>query len=353
MKKDIVEIKNVVDFKKIEHRWKIAESGVDMTVFQSYEWNKLLYLEWENYKYNNIGSRIEMFVIENESVTMIFPALVQSYSSRLKAGLGRDAGVYLLGQESYSDYLNIIYNEFSKELFSELLLTIRNRYPGLKIHLFNVREDTNTYNYLIDRYQIVNSTVSVYIDIPKSDSEFNKTLSKHTKQNLRTALNRMNKDDMQYEWHTADCISDKEKLECLSQIHRRRMITKNYDTSSLKRRVVSWINLQPLLYKEQYNNIVQNSMCTMNNSFVEVVELQGNIVGYIYGLKDKEGVIRILQNCIDEKYAFYSPMFRGIYDFIIEHCGSKELRKLDFTRGDEEYKYKLGGKEIKLYDFII
>ena len=93
-------------------------------------------------------------------------------------------------------------------------------------------------------------------------------------------------------------------------------------------------------------------MLNMRDSFTLLVELNDKIVGYIYGIKDNNNVVRIMQNCVDEDYKYYSPMFRGIYDYIIESISKENgLKEIDFTRGDEEYKYKLGGRDTKLYDF--
>ena len=351
--KNVVAINQIEDFDKIRDKWIVSEKGNDMTVFQSYEWNKLLYSEWGNYKYNRIFSKIEIFIAEKDGDWMIVPVLVQEHSSALKVGIGRKAGIYLLGYGSYSDYLNAIYNKFSDELFTELLQMISKRHPSLNVYFTNIREDTGTYRYLSKKNKIENTTISVYVDIPESGEEFNKTLSKHTRQNLRTALNRMNKDNMEYEWYVKGTIDDTKTRNILSTMHMNRMRTKNYDKSNLKHRVTSWIRLQLILYSEKHNNIVLKSMATMENSFTLMIKLNGMIVGYIYGLKECNGTIRIMQNCIDEKYFFYSPMFRGIYDFIMENCCDNKINKLDFTRGDEEYKYKLGGKEIRLYDFII
>lgn len=131
------------------------------------------------------------------------------------------------------------------------------------------------------------------------------------------------------------------------------MKSKNYNKSTLYKSIISYIKLKLLLYREKNNNIVEASMQNMENSFAVIVKLQDEIVGYIYGLREKRGVIRILQNCVNEDYKFYSPMFRGIYDYISDNCGNCDINDIDFTRGDEEYKYKLGGKEVKLYSFVI
>ena len=47
-------------------------------------------------------------------------------------------------------------------------------------------------------------------------------------------------------------------------------------------------------------------------------------------------------------------MFYGSYDFIINETTTHELgiEYLDFTLGDETYKYKLGGKETQINNYI-
>ena len=90
----------------------------------------------------------------------------------------------------------------------------------------------------------------------------------------------------------------------------------------------------------------------MPNSCLIVVYLNSKVTGYLYGLRDGT-IIRIMQNCFDEKYKFYSPMFRGTYDFILSCYETCDVTAIDFTRGNEEYKYKLGGIETKLYTYII
>ena len=74
---------------------------------------------------------------------------------------------------------------------------------------------------------------------------------------------------------------------------------------------------------------------------------------HTYGLIDNNS-IRIMHNCVDLEYKFYSPMFRGSYDFVVrmlyEQSGTDII---DFTRGDEQYKYNLGGEEIQLFRFVV
>ena len=45
----------------------------------------------------------------------------------------------------------------------------------------------------------------------------------------------------------------------------------------------------------------------------------------------------------NEKFVRYSPGVLLIYEYITSQIESKKIRTLDFTRGNEPYKYHLGG----------
>ena len=189
--------------------------------------------------------------------------------------------------------------------------------------------------------------------IKKSKEEYLNTLSKNTKQNLRTALNRMDRDGLQYEMIVTGKVNDSKLLDALRTIHICRMKKKNQNNEDLIHMVSSFIRRSVRSYREKHNNIVMMSMQENESSCMIIIRLNDEIAGYLYGLKEQHA-IRIIHNCFDEKYKFYSPLFRGAYDFILslyqEDC---EIREVDFTRGDEAYKFKLGGEEMKLYDFLI
>ena len=71
-------------------------------------------------------------------------------------------------------------------------------------------------------------------------------------------------------------------------------------------------------------------------------------------MRDSDAV-RVMHNCIKEEYNFYSPMFKGAYDFICEEINNKRynVAQVDFTRGNESYKFQLGGKELPLNSYFV
>ena len=71
-------------------------------------------------------------------------------------------------------------------------------------------------------------------------------------------------------------------------------------------------------------------------------------------MRDSDAV-RIMHNCVKEEYSFYSPMFKRAYDFICEEINNKRynVTQIDFTRGDENYKFQLGGEALFLNHYAI
>lgn len=343
-------IKHVIsdekDFEVLREKWIRLSQGKNMTCFQSYGWNILLYRNWHNSLYNRLFSKVVIYETDN----IIAPLIIQKYNFSLKI-LGRKAGVYFLGTGSYSDYIDFIYSDVNG--LDSLLEYIRKDNKGLRLFLNFICQDSPANKY-IPAGTKKDSGVCVYIKIEKDIQNYNTKLSKHTRQNLRTALNRMEKDGIKYEYEVRTKPLDNVEIEELSKIHLDRVLSKNkIDNSSIRRKISSTIAYIKLRNTEINNNIIKEAMKYQDNSFTLIVKLNKKTAGYLYGFIEKNGVIRICQNCLNEEYKFYSPMFRACYDFICDCCDKHNYTEIDFTRGNEEYKYKLGGIERSIYSYEV
>lgn len=348
-----LKIQNESQFKKLEPIWKQLERGQDMTVFQSYKWNELLYEEWSRSKYQKLFCSLEVyFLSENSEVKLLVPLLVQRKSTRNK-WFGREKGIYILGHGSYSDYLNVIYDFSEESMFECLIDTIQRDYPHIPCIFTDIRENTYFCRFFETKGMVpANVTVSVSVKKLEDEEAYTSSLSKHTRQNLRTALNRMKKDGMEYELRTYDTIHDPDLLDALRRVHVKRMQEKNASSIDILHKISAWIRILVRTYREYNNNIIYSSMQNMEQSCLVMVLINSQVAGYLYGLKDGS-VIRIMQNCVDEQFKYYSPMFRGTYDFLVQCYRDSTLSEVDFTRGNEDYKYRLGGEESKLYKYVI
>ena len=94
---------------KIENDWKRLEIGTEMTSFQTYDWSLLLLKDIKEKLLRSIFWKPVFVCHLNSSgeVDMIAPLVVQSKSLNLRF-YSMMSGICILGEKSYSDYLNII-----------------------------------------------------------------------------------------------------------------------------------------------------------------------------------------------------------------------------------------------------
>ena len=342
-KMKVYKINKISDLDKFEIKWKALEAGEDMTFFQTFDWNKQLYKQWHKSFYNRLFS--DIIIVESSNV--IVPCIRQNLSFSIK-WLGRKRGIYLLGTGSYSDYLNFVYSD--GECIDTFLTEFVDLFGNFKLFFPFVIEHTALDNALNMRAS-KKTSVSVAVDVTCPIEKFEKRLSKKTRQNIRTAKNRMHRDGIDFKLRVLNGKLDCELANQLCECHLHRALSKNNNNSSVKKRVSSFILKGKIVHDEKKCNIIKDAMCELNNSLTVIVELNGKLAGYLYGFQDGR-VIRIVQNCFDEAYSFYSPMFVGAYDYLIQCLENDKIDAVDFTRGNEDYKYKLGGNETILNSYI-
>lgn len=346
-------IKKVEDFEKLKDSWEQIEHGKEMTVFQTFNWNKLLVEQWLSHSVNKMFSDICIVCLtQNSRVKIIAPLIVQKKSVGIK-WLGRKKGIYFLGIESYSDYMNLIYDDVEQSEIEVLMNDILKKFSDFTLILNCVRDETIFSSWCLSRGFSDNITTSAFVELPVNQEAYTKSLSKSTRQNLRTAMNRMKRDNLDYEMLVYGRIQNEELVNKLNRIHIQRIRNKNskkdMDTLHFFSR---YLHAEYNEFLNRKYNIINNSMNRLENSIVVIVKLNNDIAGYLYGLRD-DNAVRIMQNCYKEQYAFYSPLFRGAYDYILSVIAEDtDIKIIDFTRGDEQYKFKLGGKEHKLHNFV-
>lgn len=340
-----IEIGSESDFIKVKSIWEELQLGKEMTFFQSYQWNLLLYKQWKKNKSNRLLGKIIVYY----SSKIIIPLIIQNAGISLK-GFGRKKGIYFLGTGSYSDYLNCIYDSVTEIELQQYFSEIETKHPGYKFYLFYINSNTAT-SRCFEKYNNYLPEVTVGVTVTNVET-YTEKLSKSTRQNLRTALNRMSKQGFEYYFKVFNGILENEMIENLMKIHRERVKTKAQTYDSVIGKMISKIIAMRLDYYEKKNNIIRYAMKSSDKGVTVVVVLDGRIVGYLYGFTD-DRTIRIVHNCFDEQYKFFSPMFKGTHDFLLSCCNNPEISVIDFTRGNEEYKYKLGGTENEIRSFVI
>ena len=343
-------ITSVKEFETLASIWKELDSGEDMTAFQSYDWNRLLIEEFFSDLYNRLFAKVKIYIaVKRGKAIMILPVIVQKITLKI-LWWGRKKGSYILGEGSFSDYLNFVYLNFDEQALNEIV----NKLP--RPLSFNcIRCETDIAKYFDKMNGIIHTSPSVFVELESCVEDYLAKLSKSVRQNLRTASNRINKAELTYNLCVFDGKLDVQLAKELICMHDIRAKTKNnkHDRKGLHW-ISRWIRNKYKEYQNRHYNIVYSSMISNASGVTIVPYINGAPVGYMYGMKDNKA-IRIMHNCFKEEYKFYSPMFKGAFDFICEEMQSKKykVKQIDFTSGNEIYKFQLGGKELLLNNYYI
>jgi len=324
-----------IHLSQIREDWMALESGEEMTLFQSYQWYQVLL---EHYVPVDTGNYESLYaVVESDGQPcMIAPLWVVKHTFRLL----NHKGVYMLGRGSFSDYLNLVYRHFDGNAFDYLSNDLARRFGVTYFTIEQLRETTSVYRHILANYVVRRNSEypCVGLNLPHSVEDYNRLLSKNSRQNIRTANNRLKKDGKNLVYNFDDQEIDKKR--CLAIREAKQLV--NY--SKL-----------PLLYRYKYK--ILNIFRYHFNSFIPFISFpeskvmtacdeEGNLRAFFnYGYDSEERCIRVMTAGTDLDFARYSPGMLLMYNFILNSIQEDNLREIDFTRGDEKYKFALGGQQ--------
>ncbi|MBP9987909.1 MAG: GNAT family N-acetyltransferase, partial [Ruminococcus sp.] len=340
-----VEIINLNNFSKMKEYWEKLEKGKDMTPFQSYFW----YEKINEYSIANGNEKNDFYAVAklDSNPVMIAPIHIINHGISVK-GFGIEKGIYILGTSTHTDYLSFIYDEFYPEAVEAIIDYVKKKCKLNNFFFEEIIENTEFDKYLSANSDKYNCATCVEIVPAENFDVYKKSLSKSVRQNLRTAVNRANKDGYELDIDIINCIST-ELAQKLYGIYQSRTATKNsVSQSSVKDMIIGSYyqrynkKLQQKL--DKYNYLV-NAMSTDNkNNLIIIIKANNEPIGFCYGLKSNNKV-SIMTVSFNEEYSKYSPGMVGIFKYIENDYLSGSPLIFDLTRGNEQYKYKLGGTE--------
>lgn len=322
------------DLELLQEEWKTLETGEEMTLFQSYDWYQTLLKYYIPEDTNNFVS-VFALVEEDGQPCMIAPLWIIKRSFRI---LNRK-GIYLIGRFSFSDYLNFIYQSFDSAAFDYLLKDLRKRYGTKKVCFEDFRDSTSIYRHIVNSYNIIENKrfPCVTLQLPPSEEEYHKMLSKNSRQNLRTANNRLQKDGKTLVFNDDDQQVDRQ--ECM-KLREEKLSVKYADFS------LYWKYKYRIIHRLRYRfasfiPLIHFSKCKVMTAYDENGILRA-FFNYDYDPNGKS--IRIMAAGTDLDFARYSPGMLLMHQFILKAIQEGKLQIVDFTRGDEKYKFALGGQ---------
>ncbi len=257
---------------------------------------------------------------------------------------GRSKGVFFIGSGGETDYHDLVY--FSENVESEdiqfLIDSIAKKFSVTSFSFLQIRKESPLSKWAeLNGIEPYKDNECASITLSGSYDEYFKSLSKSVRQNIRTANNRVKKD----EHSTAFAIYEEQviptglKLELLTLYEKRRIIkTKKEGNDGLK----NWFFERVRAYRKKKYNIISEVMGYAKGTFLGVYKIDNIVAAYCFGLKKNNDELCIMQVSINDDFDRYSPgmlLLTNVFQTILDDNRSILF---DLTNGNERYKFSLG-----------
>lgn len=318
--------------------WRSLELGTDMTYYQRYDWYEYL-AKLNSKKYNAHEILFALISSVNGDAVMIAPLWIVKRRFRLI----NKKGAYFFGCQGWNDYCNFIYKVFYPKAMIALMDDLYERWGITYYRLDYMKEKTIACQYILHQESCVKMicdkrSVAVGLILPVGELEYSKMLSKGTKQNIRTAVNRMKKAGIEYVIQNSDSEIDLEQFRAYRNV---RVKEKNSWTIKSFVFKAKMCLLKYLRY--QFADYTPFDDVNIGSQFLTINRGKIILASFCYGYDAVHREIVVMAVSLNEEYARYSPGMVSMYNFIIELLKDENIDFVDFTRGNEKYKYSLGG----------
>ncbi|MEN6460264.1 MAG: GNAT family N-acetyltransferase [Syntrophomonas sp.] len=252
---------------------------------------------------------------------------------------------YLAGDLCATGYLDCIYSDqITDRQMEEIEKLLKEKAgAGTKFHLNKLNQSSLLMQHYASRVSPERATC-VSISLPDSYDDYFASLSKSVRQNVRTAKNRMQREGKEWNVETTVGVPVSWSLsKQLLEVYNKR----------LEKRDGKKVGAITRYVREHFNPITL-AASHMKDNIVSILYIDGRIAAFMMGLIDnRERTALIPRLAIDSDYSVYCPGFLLVCEasrFLIAHT---QVRNLDLSRGDEQYKYSLGGTEHFNYSIVL
>jgi hypothetical protein len=321
--------------RSLKNAWSNLVSENSSKIYQTFSFNNIVYKHFVESKQNFIrrvryGNKpVFAVAYENEKVVCIAPLIVFNKPEKI---------IRFLGYSTNAGYLNFIYNDES--YVSPMIQYIKAKYPAHNLEFTFVPDNSP----LIREGGVIEEFGNYAISLSDYDS-WHSTLSKSTKQNIRTAYNRLKTDGHTYQLHLYDMnSSDLENvIQSANDIYWRRRVdwTGNAKEYSKYNRDVF-----------PKKDVIYQSLRKKENTIIAVLRIDTQDAGFFVGLKYNHGIC-IPRLAIDMKFSRYSPWMILINEYLKVLAEDEFPYTFDLCRGEEGYKTSLHAERTSTYKIMI
>lgn len=326
---------------ELKNIWNVLYEGVDMTYFQSYDWYEIM-----NSMLPSKGEVVYLMVSDDMQPVLVAPLWILQRTFKL---INR-RGCYFFGRGGYTDYLNFIYKTFDPGALEALFIHVKVNYGTDRYFLECMPEHSASYRYIVQTKAVMKShrSVCVRLVLPDNVDQYDGMLSKHVRQNLRTAKNRCQKDGivLTQTFHTE--TTDRQLIDSCKRIRETRLGIKTRNDRKRMSFVQNVRNNVERILKYRFPGY--NVLDVHAKGWLLTVSKDDKTCAFFHGGYDTiRRCLVVMCAGLDPEYARYSPGLLSMYNHIKSSLDDKRFNSVDFTRGDEKYKYDLGGESKYIY----
>lgn len=327
----IKEHKNILDIRNIyDLFYSLNES---LCVDQSFEMinscNNIQYLL-------KCKSKLYVYVVYNDNNE---PILIAPFRKRGKT-------YSVAGSQEHFEFVDFIYSTNDFKILYKAINTLLSYISKKGFDIFEIKflDEKSLTNDVIkkiyedEKYSLESDNVNnVNIPIEYENYElYFSNLSKHTRQNVRTAYNRINKNNLKFEFHIYG-INKEDTVKVKKAMHK-----KYLDLYKLRLGNQYKANYIGRLFKH-FDYVSKTVM--QDFGFMADICIDGKVVAFMEGHIDKKhNSIEIPRLAIDSEYGFYSPGLCLVNETVKYLMNNTAIKSLNLCRGDEQYKLNMGGQ---------
>ncbi len=308
-----------------------------VNIYQSYFVQSKIFKKLPIYSIPQKYYPIYFEIIENNKTLMIIP-LCKYFKKNKYCILGNFNGI-----QTY----DFIYDKnISDEKTIEILSFFLDKMKGSEILFSNMPLSSKIFKAFSSMKCISNESTkqNVNIFIGNDYDSYFSALSKHTRQNVRTAYNRIKKDGKEFSvFFSLHKPIARSVLNQIIDLYCERHSTRyNVRSSKLKNFYLKYFDFSTICQQKSRDNIYA------------ILYIDGKIAAFLSGLLDINTNSAIIPRLsIDEDFYKYSPGVILINEVAKRFAEIKELNNLDLSKGNEKYKISMGGEIYESKDFII
>jgi len=341
-----------IAFDSLKPIWKEMETATDVSPFMYYDYMRYIVQEEKRKPFHTVKIAC---IKTGEKIRMIVPLVYVR---------GRKTHYKMLGDVGGCDIADALYeNGLSAEEKKEYIRFFYEAMPG-RLELRRLFQASPLLlNAPADR--IVSDTAVGYADIPVPEdwNVYLASLSGYSRHNLKRAYNRMERDGINYrlEVYGGDKPLPKDVWKLLMKTYYARFHAKYkrgvFSDETKGGPVVQFLKyIHYRTFKKLwfYTKHDSHSIPALDNSLICVLWNGDEMISFLCGfLTHDKKVYSLPRLAINEKYNYYTPGCVLMAEVLKYLMAGGVTGHLDMSRGDEQYKFKMGAVAYSAHDLIL